>query len=220
VGIYFIFYFVLKVCGLNSFKIFAFVSMSLFSLSTYSNASSYIPGEDYYVLKKPMKQNKGRIKVEEFFWYGCHYCYLVEKPLQGWLKNIPKDVHFERIPSTGNPIWESGARTYYTSEILNVRKNTHLALYKAIQVDKEKIFNQETAANFFTKYGIPKNKFNNVYNSFAVTNMVARSNNLMKTYALTGVPAFVVNGKYVVKGGDKRVIGILNYLISNERNLK
>ncbi|QNX73506.1 thiol:disulfide interchange protein DsbA/DsbL [Acinetobacter seifertii] len=208
---------------LGFYKVFFGICFGIFSMNTYSNSSTgsvFIPGKDYYILKNPSKINDGNIKVEEFFWYGCHYCFLLEKPLQSWLKTIPKDVRFERIPAAVNPVWESGARTYYTSEILNVRKKSHLELYKAIHIDKEKIFNQESAATFFTRYDISKKKFNDTYNSFAVTNMIARSNNLMKNYALTGVPAFVINGKYIVKGGDQRAIQVVDYLIRNERKLK
>ncbi len=197
--------------------------MFLLPLSTHANVSKvdvFVSGKDYSTLRSPLDKIKGSIKVEEFFWYGCHYCYLIEDSIQDWLKKKPKDVHFERIPAAVNPVWESGARTYYTSEILNVRKNTHLALYKAIQVEKKKIYDKESAANFFVKYGVTKKKFNDVYNSFAVTNMITRSNNLVKRYELTGVPAFVVNGKYVVKGSEPKAIQIINYLINKERNLK
>ncbi|WP_117080229.1 DsbA family protein, partial [Klebsiella pneumoniae] len=76
------------------------------------------------------------------------------------------------------------------------------------------------AAKFFTRYGVPEQKFNSTYNSFAVTAKVAESNKLAQQYQLTGVPAVVVNGKYVVQGEDGKVTQVLNYLIEKERKAK
>jgi len=53
-----------------------------------------------------------------------------------------------------------------------------------------------------------------------VTAKVAESNKLAQQYQLTGVPAVVVNGKYVVQGEDGKVTQVLNYLIEKERKAK
>ena len=59
--------------------------------------------------------------------------------MQTWLKQIPSDVRFVRTPAAMNKVWEQGARTYYTSEALGVRKRTHLPLFHAIQVNGQQI---------------------------------------------------------------------------------
>jgi thiol:disulfide interchange protein DsbA len=38
-------------------------------------------------------------------------------------------------------------------------------------------------------------------------------------YQLTGVPAVVVNGKYIVQGNSQRVIQVVNYLVDKERQV-
>jgi protein-disulfide isomerase len=40
---------------------------------------------------------------------------------------------------------------------------------------------------------------------------IAESNKLAQQYQLTGVPAVVVNGKYVVQGEDGKVTQVINY---------
>ena len=140
--------------------------------------------------------------------------------MQAWLKQIPKDVNFIRTPASMNPLWEQGARGYYVSEALGIRKKTHLPLFHAIHEGGQQIFDQKSQAKFFVKYGVPEAKFNSMFNSFAITSKVAQSNQLAQQYQLTGVPAVVVNGKYVVQGEDGKVTQVVSYLVEKERKAK
>lgn len=75
-------------------------------------------------------------------------------------------------------------------------------------------------AKFYVNYGVPEQKFNSMFNSFPITSKIAESNKLAQQYQLTGVPAIVVNGKYVVQGEDGKVTQVVNYLIQKERTAK
>lgn len=140
--------------------------------------------------------------------------------MQAWLRKLPKDVNFVRTPAAMNQVWEMNARGYYVSEALGVRKRTHLPLFHAIHDKGQQIFDQKSQAKFFVKYGIPEAKFNSMFNSFAITSKVAQANKLARQYQLTGVPAVVVNGKYVVSGDNGKVIQVVNYLVDKERKAK
>lgn len=191
----------------------AFTSMAM--------AADFEAGKDYTVVANPTKiEVPGKIEVREFFWYGCPHCFKLEPHMQAWLKKIPSDVRFVRSPAAMNPVWEQGARGYYVSEALGVRKKTHLPLFHAIHDGNQQIFDQKSQAKFFTKYGVPEAKFNSMFNSFAITAKVAQSNKLGQQLQLTGVPAIVVNGKYVIQGEDGKVTQVLNYLIEKERKGK
>lgn len=197
------------------------LAATVMAFSANAMAADFVAGKDYTVLQNPGKVDvPGKIEVREFFWYGCPHCFKLEPYMQSWLKKLPKDVNFVRSPAAMNPVWESGARTYYASEQLGVRKRTHLALFDAIHLKNQQIFDQASAAQFFTKYGVPAAKFNEAYSSFAVTAKVAQSNQLAAQYKLTGVPAVVVNGKYVVQGEDGKVTQVVSYLINKERHSK
>lgn len=151
------------------------VAVAVMTFSVQAMADNFVAGKDYTVIKNPTAKPVGKIEVREFFWYGCPHCFLLEPHMQAWLKQMPKGIDFVRSPAAMNPVWESGARTYYASELLGVRTKTHLPLFHAIQVDNQQIFDQPSAAKFFTKYGITEEKFNNAYNSFAVSAKVAES---------------------------------------------
>ncbi len=197
------------------------VSAAVMLFSGSVMAANFVAGQDYTVVANPVKvEVPGKIEVREFFWYGCPHCFVLEPHMQSWLKKLPKDVRFVRTPAAMNPVWEHGARGYYVSEALGVRKRSHLPLFHAIHVNKQQIFDQASQAKFFTRYGVPEAKFNSLYNSFAISAKVAQSKRLAQQYQLTGVPAVVVNGKYVVQGEDAKVTQVVNYLIAKERTGK
>ena len=188
------------------------------AFSMQAMAAEFVAGKDYTVVANPVKvEVPGKIEVREFFWYGCPHCFTLEPHMQAWLKELPKDVRFVRTPASMNPVWEQGARGYYVMEALGVRKNIHLPLFHAIHKEGKQIFSQAEQANYLALYGIPQEKFNSLFNSFAITGKVAQGNRLAQQYQLSGVPAVVVNGKYVVTGEDGKVTQVVNYLIQKER---
>ncbi len=197
------------------------LATAMFAISGGAWAANFVEGQDYRVLANPGKVDvPGKIEVREFFWYGCGHCFTLEPHMQVWLRKLPKDVNFVRTPAAMNQVWEMNARGYYVSEALGVRKRTHLPLFHAIHDKGQQIFDQKSQAKFFVKYGIPEAKFNSMFNSFAITSKVAQANKLARQYQLTGVPAVVVNGKYVVSGDNGKVIQVVNYLVDKERKAK
>ena len=196
------------------------VAAMVMAFSANTMAADYVAGKDYTVIQNPGKSAvAGKIEVREFFWYGCPHCFKLEPYMQTWLKKMPKDIYFVRTPAAMNKVWEQNARGYYVSEALGVRKKTHIPLFHAVQ-EGQQIFDQASQAQFFAKYGVPAAKFNSMYNSFPISAKVAESNKLAQQYQLSGVPAVVVNGKYVVSGEDGKVTQVVDYLINLERKAK
>lgn len=195
---------------------------AMLTLSASAMAANFEEGKDYTVVANPVKITapKNKMEVREFFWYGCGHCFSLEPHMQKWLRQLPKDVNFVRTPAAMNPVWEMSARGYYTSEALGVRKYSHLPLFHAIHDKGQEIFDQTAQAKFFVKYGISEAKFNSTFNSFPITAKISEANKLARSYQLTGVPAVVVNGKYVVQGDDGKVIQVVNYLLEKERKAK
>ncbi|MDM1486097.1 thiol:disulfide interchange protein DsbA/DsbL [Acinetobacter towneri] len=197
------------------------LATAIFAISGSAMAANFVAGKDYSVVANPGKVDVlGKIEVREFFWYGCGHCFTLEPYMQTWLRKLPKDVNFVRTPAAMNPVWEMNARGYYVSEALGVRKKTHLPLFHAIHDKGQQIFDQQSQAKFFVKYGVPEAKFNSMFNSFAITSKISQAKQLARQYQLTGVPAVVVNGKYIVQGDNGKVIQVVNYLVDQERKAK
>lgn len=186
-------------------------------------AFAFVPveGKDYKLLANPtVAPAKGQFEVAEFFWYGCPHCYSLEPHVAAWLKTKPANVKFTRIPAALNPVWEANARGYYVAEASGVLEASHAALFDAIQVRKERLFDQASLAAFYARYGVKPESFNSLYQSFAVSARIAQSRNLAVRYQLSGVPAMVVNGKYLVSGDSARVVEVVKALIARERAAK
>ena len=197
------------------------LATAIFAISGSTMAANFVAGKDYSVVANPGKVDvPGKIEVREFFWYGCGHCFTLEPYMQTWLRQLPKDVNFVRTPAAMNPVWEMNARGYYVSEALGVRKKTHLPLFHAIHDKGQQIFDQQSQAKFFVKYGVPEAKFNSMFNSFAIPSKISQAKQLARQYQLTGVPAVVVNGKYIVQGDNGKVIQVVNYLVDQERKAK
>ncbi len=185
--------------------------------SISAQAADYVAGQDYKVLDNPEKINGDAIIVREFFWYGCPHCYSLNPYMEKWAKTKDKDVAFFKTPAALNPVWESNARGFYAAQLLGQEKKTHDALFDAVHKDGKKLFDQSSLSKWYASKGVDEKKFNSLYNSFAVGTKVGRSQEGAKRYQLTGVPAVVVHGKYVVNGDPAKVPQVVDFLVDKVR---
>lgn len=192
------------------------VAVGLTSIN--SMAANFVAGKDYKVLDNPEKIEGNKIIVREFFWYGCPHCYTLEAHMQKWVKTKPADVVFLQTPAAMNPVWEQNARGFYAAQLMGYQEKTHEAMFLAIQKDREKLFDQASLGKWYAAKGLDINKFNSLYNSFAVNTKISRSQNAAKRYQLTGVPAVVVDGKYVVSGENEVVTQVVDFLVQKARS--
>lgn len=193
-----------------------------FALASHAFAADFVEGKDYQKVANPENIAGDVIVVREFFWYGCPHCYALEPHMQKWAKTRAKDVAFFRTPAAMNPVWEVPARGFYAAQQMGLENKTHQALFDAIHKDGQRsiIANQENLANWYASQGADKAKFNSFYNSFPVSTKIERSKQGAARYQLTGVPAVVVHGKYVVSGEDEKVTQVVDFLINKVRSEK
>lgn len=178
-------------------------------------------GRDYAVLPQAQAtESKGKIEVTEFFWYGCPHCYEFEPTLNSWLKNKPADVVFRRVPADFGR-WTAGAKLYYALEMLGVESKLHQALFDAIHRERLNFNNPAAVGKWLETKGVERKRFDEMYNSFAVQSKVARAQQLTRAHGLNGVPAIIVDGRYltnnVMANGFEALPGIINALIAKAR---
>ena len=165
-------------------------------------------------------QNPAKVEVIEFFWYGCPHCYKFEPFLQKWHASLPDNVDFIRQPAVFSKVWGQHAKAYFTAEALEVVDKVHADLFYAIQVKKQKLTSEEDLAEFFVAHGVDKASFHDAYNSFAVDTKMRQAKTMGPRYGITGVPAVVVNGKYLVNnksaGSFEEMIKAIDALIAQE----
>lgn len=185
-------------------------------------AATFTEGVDYEILPQPGKvEVPGKQEVREFFWYGCPHCFQLEEPLEAWRKTLPADVNFIRTPAPMNSSWVPHAHAFYVAESLGKLDEVSEKLFNALHVKKEKVFSQDELATFFTQFGVSEQEFNKLYNSFSVRVKVRQAEALSKNYRLRGVPALVVNGKYLLKAqsgqSSDSMLQVVQFLLDKER---
>lgn len=167
-----------------------------------------------------------QIEVMELFWYGCPHCYHLEAPLSAWVKKLPQDVTFKRVPGVPRQDWAPMAKAYYTLEALGLVDKLHAPLFDAIH--KQKTVNptsEKAAIDWITKQsGLDRKKVAETFNSFSVNTKVMRAVQVFRASGATGVPALIVDGKYLTSstmaGGNDEVLKVADYIISNVRKDK
>ncbi|MDF1582617.1 MAG: thiol:disulfide interchange protein DsbA/DsbL [Methyloprofundus sp.] len=193
------------------------LAVSLFMFAGYS----FGVGLGYENLKAVQPtQDANKVEVIEFFWYGCPHCYQFEPEIEAWKATLPDNVKFIRQPAVFSDLWGKHAKAYFTAEVLGVVDKVHADFFHAIQVKKEKLASENDLANFFVAHGVDKAAFHDAYNSFIVDTKMRQAKAMGPRYGISGVPALVVNGKYLVNGrsaGDKGgMIKVVNELIAQE----
>jgi thiol:disulfide interchange protein DsbA len=200
-----------------------FFFLTLFSVATLVQAEPATEAKSVgYETLSPAQptQDKTKVEVIEFFWYGCPHCYAFEPILNKWLKTLPKNVQFIRQPAAFSELWEKHAKAYYVAEALNMVDKVHADFFDAIQNKKQKLETEEELAKFFVAHGVKEASFHEAFNSFGVDTNVKKAKTVPPRYGITGVPTMVVNGKYVTSGSlagsHENMIKILDQLIAKE----
>ena len=167
--------------------------------------------------------NPNKIEVVELFWYGCGHCHHMETPLNAWVKKLPADVTFKRVPGLPNASWAPMAKTYYAMETLGVLEKLHGPLFDAIH--KQKVLNptdEKATIEWVTKQGgLDKNKVEEAFNSFSTNANLKRAANLFRASGATGVPSLVINGQFITSstmaGNNDAALRTADYIIANIR---
>lgn len=161
-----------------------------------------------------------KIEVVEVFWYGCPHCYYFEPVIEKWLEEKAEYIEFIRMPGILGKNWLPHARAFYAAEKLGILEEIHEPLFDAIHKDKRKILDEKSLRAFFSEHGVSGADFDQAYNSREVEDKVRAAFSAGKNYALTGVPAIIINGKYTTSasmaGSFEKIIAVINTLAAKE----
>lgn len=184
-------------------------------------AATFTEGKDYTKLATPVPTATGnKVEVLEFFWYGCPHCYHFDPLITDWLKTLPDNAKFLRVPAPLNPRWMVHSKAYYALQSMGLGEKYHKAIFDAIHKDRKRLFTLDSLADFLASQGVDRKQFLETANSFAVEMQAKKAAQLGQEYHVTGVPMLAVNGKYTISveqgGGFEGMLKIADYLIKLE----
>lgn len=200
----------------------SFFAAAVFSLSTLAAAPEAFEGHDYTRLQNAQPVATGKkIEVLEFFWYRCPHCFQLEPSLNAWLKKLPKDAQVRRVPAVFRDDWMPGAKLYYTLEQMNLLGKLHDKVFDAYHVENINLNEPSVLGGWIARQGVDRKKFEGIYQSFSTQSKATQGARLATTYAISGVPAFVIDGKYATSvsmaGSEARLFEVLDQLIVKAR---
>ena len=203
-------------------RVLALFAAALLSFSAFAAPDAAFEGHDYTRLKnaRPVATGK-KIEVLEFFWYRCPHCFQLEPGLSKWLKTLPKDAQIRRVPAVFRDDWMPGAKLYYTLDQMGLLDRLHHKVFDAYHLENINLNDPAVLGNWVTKQGVDRQKFEGVYNSFSIQSKATQGGQLATAYAITGVPTFIIDGKYMTSmsmtNSEPRLFEVLDQLIAKAR---
>ena len=200
----------------------SFFAAAVFSLSSLAAGPEAFEGHDYTRLKNAQPVATGKkVEVLEFFWYRCPHCFQLEPAINAWVKTLPGDAQVRRVPAVFRDDWMPGAKLYYTLEQMNLLDSLHHKVFDAYHVENINLNDPAVLGGWIAQHGVERKKFEGIYSSFSTQSKATQGARLATAYAISGVPAFIIDGKYATSmsmtGSEARLFDVLDQLIVKAR---
>lgn len=189
---------------------------------TVAAHAAVVAGRDYVPVNpaQPTDTN-GKVEVIEFFSYACPHCHAFEPTLEPWIKKLPKDVEFKRVPVIFRDTWGPLAKLYFALEAIGEAERLHAAAFDAMHLDNVNLSDPNIQADWVAKKGVDRKKFVDAYNSFSVQSKVNRAQQIAQAYKVNGVPAIAVAGRFMTSqsmaGSSEGTLRVVDELVGQVR---
>ncbi|NMH60384.1 thiol:disulfide interchange protein DsbA/DsbL [Alteromonas ponticola] len=142
-------------------------------------------------------------EVKEFFSFWCPHCYNFE-PLVAQIKSkLAEDAKFTKVHVnfmrfTGPDVQDDATRAMMIGQAVKQEEKLNEAIFAYIHKQRGSVTGMKDLKDIFVVNGIDKAEFDKLANSFGVNSMFKKNNQQVDMYReyLSGVPTFIINGKY------------------------
>jgi thiol:disulfide interchange protein DsbA len=183
-------------------------------------------GKDYRVLDKrvPVVAPAGKIEVVEFFWYSCPHCNAFEPLLEAWRKRQPAEIAFRRVPVGFRDDFVPQQRMFYTLEAMGKLDELHAKIFQAIHKEGQPTDREDRILAFVARNGVDRARFQELYNSAAISEKARAATALQDQYMVDGVPAMGIAGRFYTDGtmalGMDRMLVVVDHLVAEARKAR
>lgn len=190
----------------------------IFAAACFAAGAQAVSPKDFQVLDPPHPVSTGeRIEVIEFFYYGCPVCYEAQPHIARWLMKAGSGVAIRRVPAAFTESSESFARTFYTLTAMNQIERLHWPLYDNHHFDGKELNEEKNVVAWIAANGVDRERFVELWHSGEIKAQVDAAKKALDTYGVKGVPAFVVDGKYMTSarlaGSVPHMMETVEYLV-------
>lgn len=196
-------------------------------MTSFAQQSLYLKGRDFSELGKraAIEAAGNKIEVADFFWYSCPHCNAFEPMLEAWIAKLPADVQIRRVPVHFRHDFESQQRLYFTLEAMGKVGELHSKVFDEVHQRRNMLTtDSQILAWVETRHEINAEQSKQLFNSFSVVAKAKKAKITQDEYALGGVPALGVAGKYYTDGtfaqNMQKALQTVDMLIQFERAIK
>lgn len=185
---------------MKRFGLVWFVVAFVLSVFTGTACGQPLAGKDYSVIDPALQRDDPtKIEVIEFFSYGCPHCNDFNPSLMKWAGSLPADVTFKRVPVSFNPFYQLMAKLYFTLDAIGELPRLDAAVFDAIHNKGLRLVDEKSVRDWVVGQGVDAKKFSDAFGSFSVDSKMKQANSLAQAAGIPGVPALVVDGRYVLQ---------------------
>lgn len=158
------------------------------------------------------------VEVVEYFSYACVFCRNLDPLLESWKDTLPDGASFRRAHIG----FAGGADVLARAHVVLGREGAldanHERLFRGIHDRNRQFTDRYRLADFVDGYGVERDEFLMAIDEPSVRRAVAAVDLAFRDARLTGVPAIVVAGKYVVNMdiGFKQALDVVDQLVQRE----
>ena len=169
--------------------------------------------EPYVALDRP--DGSGDVEVAVFFSYTCPICQRFEESLDDWTDDLPDGVTVERIHIASSPTNRMFAKAYVALDRHGAADANQQRIFRAIHDRNRRFDTAEAIADFVDGFGIERTTFLRTFASPRIAQAVTADEQEFVSLGLFGVPAVVVDDKYVINmsGGRKQALAATGDLV-------
>jgi thiol:disulfide interchange protein DsbA len=183
----------------------SFLALVFSALVFNTHASSvllYEEGKHYQVISTTASTTPN---ITEFFSFYCPHCYKFEFVAREMEKKLPPGAKFQKshvdfMRTTSAETQQALSRALVIAEKFEIGHKMVDAIFKYIHKDKGNFANEGDIRKLFEDNGVDGDKFDKAMKSFTVKTAAKKMKKLQDDLSdqrfLSGVPMFVVNGKY------------------------
>ena len=198
----------------SAFALVALVMMS-YQGETFAQV---VDSSKYKPVREEMTITTGsKVEVAELFWFGCGHCFALEPAIKEWKKNIPANAEFKKVPAIFSARWEFHGQAFYTMQSLGAPEEAYDEFFSTIHIKRAPLSNMGQLVSFLAEFNFTEEQVNSAFNSFDVNNKMRAAKKITRQSGATGVPAIVVDGKYLTSqqlaGGTGELFQVVNQLI-------
>ncbi|MDP3857721.1 MAG: thiol:disulfide interchange protein DsbA/DsbL [Stagnimonas sp.] len=179
----------------------------------------FVPGKHYLeVSPRQTTKDPNQVEVLEFFAYSCSHCSAFEPALEAWLKKLPRDILFRRIPVAFRDDLVVHQQLYFALEALGLVEQLHGKVFQAIHAEKQRLATPADIAAFAAKNGGYGKRLVETMSSFSVASKVRQATALAAGYKIEGTPSLGVDGRWLTSGSlagsNARSLAVADHLIA------